>query len=185
MDSLLIDDLNDVPRPDDALFCTSAAAAEPTGLRETPDLIRADREEMLTLTSWREKGTPPLLSHSSSRLSVRLREGDFIKLEITGKGDTTLAFLLYCDAVDELKGQTLTLGAGRLELWLEVPADGEYYLWTVSDPDGWSDYYTYTVNYTMYTAGGERMTNRRNRWPPCTKYDGSSTHTFTRTVTES
>ena len=168
-----------------ALFCTSAAASEPTGLRETPDLIRADREEMLALTDWRGESTPPLLSHSSSRLSNRLREGDFIKLEIAGKGDTTFAFLLYCDTVDELKGQALTLGAGRLELWLEVPADGEYYLWTVSDPDGWSDYYTYTVNYTVYTSEGERVITRRNRWGPLTKYDGSSTHTFTRTVTES
>ena len=166
-----------------ALFCTSAAAAEPTGLRETPDLIRADREEMLVLTSWRgeEKWTPPLLSHSSGRLA-RLREGDFIKLEITGKGGVTLAFLLYCESVDELKGQMLTLGDGRLELWLQAPADGEYYLWVVSDSDDWSDYYTYTVNYTMYTAGGERMTNRWNRWKPLTKYDGSSTHTYTRTV---
>ena len=147
-----------------AAFCTGAAASDT--LVESPDLVRISAEELHEICG------------DNSHLAY-MPEGGFIKLLIGGKGEGTFGFFVCSDSTDEAVGQWLTLDGSRHILWLEVPEQGDYYIYVSRDyqrSHSADDNYKYTVNYTTYVSDG----NRANRWNRHHSYDGhySISHTY-------
>ena len=153
------------------VFCVAPAGAEEYGaLVESPGLIRLSAEE-----------TPQIFESRGAYL-VRLKEGNFIKLRISGRGNGTFGFFLCCDKTDEIKGQRITFDDGVQELWLEAPADGNYYIQILRDyqcADGSDDYYTYKISYTGYASNGAHLGAGYRRED---MFSGWFTHTYTYTV---
>ena len=151
-----------------AALCTSAMADSGV-LRESSGLIRMSMEEM------------PQMPHGNVGPHIWLREGSFIKLRITGRGEGVFRFFFCCDRSDEVKGQQIGLDGYAHELWLEAPVDGYYYIRTLRDyqrADGADDHYTYQVNYTCYAADGEPLGVRYHRG---SMFSGVWTTTYTYT----
>lgn len=151
-----------------AALCTSAMADSGV-LRESPGLIRMSMEEM------------PQMPRGHVGPHIWLREGSFIKLRITGRGEGVFRFFFCCDRSDEVKGQQIDLDGYAHELWLEAPVDGYYYIRTFRDyqcADGADDHYTYQVNYTCYAADGEPLGVRCHRG---SMFSGVWTTTYTYT----
>ena len=156
-----------------AALCTSAMADSGT-LMETPNLIYTPME-YITVGQFQA----PL---GDSGPEIWLREGNFIKLKITGRGEGVFGFFLYCEKTDEAKGQWFTFDGGAHELWLEVPADGDYRVWVRRDyqrGDGSDDCYTYQVDYNCYYPNGEHKGARYHRQ---NMFRGSYTMTCTYTA---
>ena len=159
------------------VFCvTSAGAAGYGALVETPNLTHTSIEYITTASGWQ---TP---RGGRSSLSPYLRAGSFIKLKITGRGEGVFGFFLYREDTDEVKGQWITLDGSTHELWLEVPADGQYRIWTPRNyqrPDGADDYFTYKVNYNCYSPDGAHLGARYHRQ---NMFSGYFSETYTHTA---
>ena len=144
-------------------LCTDAAARNV--LVESPDLIRIPAEEIIENCG------------DKSHL-IWMPEGGFIKLLIGGRGEGTFGFFVCSDNTDEAVGRRVSLDGGRHILWLEVPEQGDYYVYVSRDfqpSDSADDNYTYTINYTAYVSDG----NRADRWRRNHSYDGYHKTTYT------
>ena len=141
------------------VFCvTSAGAAGYGALVEPPNLTHTSIEYITMDGRQIPRG-------GSSSLPY-LRAGSFIRLRIKGRGEGVFGFFLYREDTDEAKGQWITLDGSTHALWLEVPADGKYYIWTSRDDqpeDGAEDYFTYKVHYNCYSPEGEHLGARSHR----------------------
>ena len=159
------------------VFCvTSAGAAGYGALVETPNLTHTSIEYITTAAGWQ------VPRGGSGGLFPWLRAGSFIKLKITGKGEGTFGFFLYREDTDEVKGQWITLDGSIHELWLEIPADGQYRIWTPRDyqrADGADDCFTYKVNYNCYSPDGEHLGARYRRQD---MFSGCWSRTYTHTA---
>ena len=159
------------------VFCvTSAGAAGYGALVESPNLTHTSIEYITTAAGVQ------IPRGGSGGLSPWLRAGSFIKLKITGKGEGTFGFFLYREDTDEVKGQWITLDGSTHELWLEVPADGRYYVWTPRNyqrAEGEDDYFTYKVNCNCYSPDGAHLGARAHRQD---MFSGYFTETYTYTA---
>ena len=141
------------------VFCvTSAGAAGYSALVESPNLVHTDIEYITMDGRQFPRG-------GSSSLPY-LRAGSFIRLRIKGRGEGVFGFFLSREDTDEAKGQWITLDGSTHELWLEVPADGKYYVWTPRNyqrAEGADDYSIYKVYYNCYSPDGEHLGARYHR----------------------
>ena len=158
------------------VFCvTSAGAAGYDALVESPNLVHMSIEYITVGQFQGPRG-------GSNGIFAYLRAGSFIKLKITGRGEGVFGFFLYHKDTDEVKGQWITLDGSTHELWLEVPADGEYRIWTPRNyqrPDGADDYFTYKVTYNCYSPDGEHLGARYRRQ---NMFSGYFSETYTHTA---
>ena len=159
------------------MFCvTSAGAAGYGALVESPNLTHTSIEYITTATG----GQVP--RGGGSGIFPYLRAGSFIKLKITGRGEGVFGFFLYREDTDEVKGQWITLDGSTHELWLEVPADGKYCVWTPRNyqrAEGEDDYFTYKVNYNCYSPDGDHLGARYHRQ---NMFSGYFSETYTHTA---
>ena len=136
-----------------AVFCTPAAEAEDTGLRETPGLVTISLEERRQdCRGW----------WSGSYLCPTALDGNFIKLQITGKGGETVGFFIHTSDSDEARGAWIPLDGQVYELWIEVPESRIYYLATFPERDDYGEYYAYIqTRYSVYFADGKPISEHR------------------------
>ena len=130
-----------------AVFCTPAAEAEEDpGLQETPGLVTISLEER-----WQE-----YRSWSGDSRLCSTGAGNFLKIQVTGKGGETVGFFVHASDSDEARGAWIPLDGQVHEFWIQVPENGTYWLAEFPDRDDYSDYYAYTkFRCFIYSANGE------------------------------
>ncbi|MDE6590888.1 MAG: M56 family metallopeptidase, partial [Oscillospiraceae bacterium] len=143
-------------------FCTSAGRAE-TGLQETPGLVSISLEEQR-----QERQT----WIGGAGLLCDLQEGDFLKLQITGKGGETVGFFVHTKDSDEARGGWIPLDENTYDLWIEVPESGTYFLTECPIRDNCDNYYAdIKTCSSTYCASGELISEHL--------YGGRATITIT------
>lgn len=128
-----------------AFFCTSAARAE-AGLQETPGLVTISlKEQQQEQRGW----------SGGAGLLCNLQEGDFLKLQITGKGGETVGFFVHINDSDEAIGAWVPLDGYTYDLWIEAPESGTYFLTEFPARDCYDSYYAYIqTRHSVYYADG-------------------------------
>ena len=134
-----------------AAFCTPAAEAEDTGLKETPGLVTISLEERRQdCRTWRND---PFLFY--------VAEGDFIKVEITGKGGETVGFFIHLKDSDEATGGWFALDGQPRELWVKAPESGYYHMATFPYRTDYDEYYAHIeTDHAAYHPNGEPIGER-------------------------
>ena len=137
-----------------AVFCTPAAEAEEDpGLQETPGLVTISLEERRQeYRSW-----------WSGSFLFYVAEGDFIKVEITGKGGETVGLFIHLKDSDEATGGWFPLDGQTRELWVKAPESGYYHMATFPYRTDYDEYYAHIeTDHAAYHPNGE-PTGKRYR----------------------